>query len=163
MERRSVVSWVAGVVLAAALGVAGWAAFLRPDANECYACNRPVHAHSRTAATAGGRSRTFCCPACALSLRQQAGTPVTITSLTSYLTGRPLAPEDAYAVVGSSVNMCSHAQEVVDADKQPAGLLYDRCAPSIIAFASRAEADRFSREHGGEVTPFREVAAGASR
>ena len=144
MERRR---WL--VLFGAALG-AGCQAFRYTDAAECYACQRPIHEHSKTIAFENGHSRVFCCPACALSEYAQTGKPVTITRLTSYLTGEPLIPESAYVVKGSDVNMCIRTQDIVNADKRPADLQYDRCAPSLYAFAQQSEAARFAREHGGE-------------
>ena len=153
---------MAAVVIAIALGYAGWG--FRPLAGEtCYACNRPVHGHSKTVALANGRSRLFCCPACALSQHEQAGKPVKITRLTAFLTGEPLSPEDAYLVQGSDMNMCTMKQTMLEADKQHAELQYDRCAPSLLAFARRDEAVQFAREHGGRVESFREIAAAFSK
>jgi hypothetical protein len=84
---------------------------------------------------------------------------VRVTELTAFLTGAKLSPNDAYVVKGSDVNMCAHAHELIDADKRPSEMLYDRCSPSLIAFAQEKEAIEFSREHGGTVHAFREVAA----
>ncbi|HWA16777.1 MAG TPA: nitrous oxide reductase accessory protein NosL, partial [Gemmatimonadales bacterium] len=72
-------------------------------------------------------------------------------------------PASAYVVRGSDLNMCTRTQEVVDSDKHPAGLHYDRCAPSLIAFARRHEAARFAREHGGEVLRFPDAAAALAK
>lgn len=150
---------LASVLAGAALGYSGWRNFRSSEPEECYACRRSIHAHSKTVAFADGRSRLFCCPACALSQHEQTGKPVTITRLTSLLTGEPLVPENAYLVRGSDVNMCIHEREIIDADKRPADLQYDRCSPSLNAFAQRSEAAQFAKQHGGEVLPFREVAA----
>ena len=146
-------------VLALAVGYAGWGAYLRTQPEQCYACQRPIHAHSRTVASAKGSSRLFCCPACALSEQRQEGKAVRVTELTAFLSGAKLSPNDAYVVKGSDVNMCAQAHEMIDADKRPAEVHYDRCAPSLLAFAQEREAIQFSREHGGTVHPFREVAA----
>ena len=159
MERRV---WFVGltVVLAVlALGYAGWTTFAHADADQCYACKRPIHAHSKTVAFTDGRSRLFCCPACALSQQQQTGKPISITQLTSFLTGKALSPDNSFVVKASDVNMCEHKKELIDADKRPADLRYDRCAPSLIAFAERSDAVQFAREHGGEVMPFSQAAA----
>lgn len=159
VQRRA---WFAGLVCVLAvlaLGYAGWKTFARADADQCYACQRPIHAHSRTVALVDGHPRFFCCPACALSQHQQMGEPVRITELTSFLTGKTLSPDNAYLVRASDVNMCERTREVLDSDKQPADLQYDRCAPSLLAFAQRSEAVRFAREHGGEVMPFSQAAA----
>lgn len=158
MGNRPWFAWAVCLFVALGIGYAGWTAFSRPD-EQCYACNRPIHAHSKTVATIGGKSRLFCCPACALSQHEQAGKPVAITALTSYSTGKALSPDRAYVVRGSNVNMCETKREIIGQDNRPADLRYDRCAPSLIAFGSREEAAAFTREHGGEVRPFREIAA----
>jgi hypothetical protein len=157
MERRR---WL--VLFGAALGQS-CQVFRSSDATECYACKRPIHEHSKTVAFENGHSRIFCCPACALSEHEQTGKPITITRLTSYLTGEPLTPESAYVVRGSDVNMCIRTQDIVSADKRPADLRYDRCAPSLYAFAQQSEATRVAKEHGGEVMLFPKAAAAFSR
>ena len=83
--------------------------------------------------------------------------------MTSFLTGRPISPNGAYLVRGSNVNMCTTTQAIINADKRDAGMVYDRCAPSLIAFASRAEAADFARAHGGTVMPFQEAASALAR
>ena len=146
-------------VVALGVGYAAWRGYLRTQPEQCYACQRPIHAHSRTVALAKGSSRLFCCPACALSEQRQEGKAVRVTELTAFMSGAKLSPNDAYVVRGSDVNMCAQAHEMIDADKRPAEIHYDRCAPSLLAFAQEREAIQFSREHGGTVLPFREVAA----
>ena len=95
MERRSWFGAFIGVLVLAILGYAGWRTFSYSNADECYACKRPIHAHSKTVAVANGRARLFCCPACALSEHAQAGKPIRVTQLTSFLDGKALAPESA--------------------------------------------------------------------
>ena len=154
---------VAIIAVVAALGYLGYRAFRGAQPEMCYACQRPIHAHSRTVAVVKGHQRLFCCPACALSEHEQEGQPVRIAELTSILTGAKLSPNDAYVVKGSDVNMCAHAHEMIDADKRPAGVLYDRCSPSLLAFGQRSEAVQFAHEHGGEVLAFKEVMAASGR
>ena len=163
MQRRV---WFAGLVCVLAvlaLGYTGWKSFAHTDADQCYACNRPIHAHSKTVAFIGGRSRLFCCPACALSQHQQTGKPIRVTQLTAFPTGKALSPDNAYVVRASDLNMCERTKELVDGDKRAADLRYDRCAPSLIAFAERSDAVQFAREHGGEVMPFSQAAAALTK
>src|ERR1039457_5751602 len=119
MERRSWFAAVIGVAVLAILGYAGLRTFGYSNADECYACKRPIHAHSKTVAVVNGHRRLFCCPACALSQHEQAGKPVEGTQLTSFPTGKALSPEDAYLVKGSNVNMCERTQGLIDNDKRP--------------------------------------------
>jgi hypothetical protein len=137
---------IAGVVLVILLGIL--LLEVRGTSEVCYACQRGVHAHSKTVAEAGGRAHLFCCPACALSQHAK------ITGLTSFATSAALAPDNAWVVRGSDVNMCVRTQELIGADKRAADLRYDRCLPGILAFARREEAARFAAEHGGEVLRF---------
>ena len=153
--------WLAlfAIVVVGVAAYLGWRVYQGTQPEQCYACQRAIHAHSRTVATDKGRSRLFCCPACALSEQRQEGKAVRVTELTAFLSGAKLSPDDAYVVKGSDVNMCSQAHEMIDADKRGADVHYDRCAPSLLAFAKEREAIEFAREHGGTVLPFRDVAA----
>jgi len=157
-SRRFVVFAIASVA-ALAVGYAGWRVYLKTQPEQCYACQRPIHVHSRTVAIDNGSARFFCCPACALSEQRQEGRPVRVTELTAFSSGMRLSPNNAYVVKGSDVNMCTTVHKLVDADRRRAALDYDRCAPSLLAFAQESEALQFSQEHGGTVLPFRKVAA----
>ncbi len=159
MQARTWMSSVALILCVLGLAYAGWRSVQRTEAGNCYVCNRPVHAHSKTVALVNGHPKTFCCPACALSEHGQEGKPVTLTRLTEYLTGKELAPDQAYIVRGSDVNPCVQNEGLVDADKQPAALHFDRCRPGMLSFARLDEAARFAREHGGQVLAFKELRA----
>src|ERR1035438_2656647 len=59
MQRRV---WFAGLVCVLAvlaLGYTGWKSFAHADVDQCYACKRPIHAHSKTVAFIGGGFRVF--------------------------------------------------------------------------------------------------------
>ena len=150
-------SALAIVVVAVGLGYAAFNAYRRSQPELCYASQRPVHAQTRTVAMVGGRPRVFCCPACALTEREQEGKPVQITELTDFLTGAKLSPAEAIVVKSSDVNMCARMKGFMSEEKRVADVRYDRCSPSILAFAHRTDARQFAREHGGEVVPFSEI------
>jgi len=160
METRHWFLGFLAVVVALGLGYLGFKQFRYSNPTECYACKRPIHAHSRTAAFVNGRSRLFCCPACAFSEHEQGKEPVRVTQLASFFTGVALSPDEAYIVKGSDVNMCARDRAMIDGDKRPAMLQYDRCLPSMYAFPERNQAALFAREHGGQVIPFRQLEAG---
>lgn len=152
--------WAVGLVMAAivaGLVFMGYEAYARPNADLCFACRRMVHPEMRTIAVVNGHARIFCCPACALSEHEQVGRPVRVTEVTGFLTGARLAPDNTFVVRGSDVNMCARKRELLDADKRRAGMQYDRCLPSMLAFRMRSDAEEFAREHGGEVLPFRRI------
>ena len=45
----------------------------------------------------------------------------------------------------------------VSGDKQPMHVHFDRCSPSLLAFAKREAAEAFMREHGGRMVRFSEL------
>lgn len=144
------------VVLVLALGL-GYAALrmTRTSREEvCQACGRAIHAKMRTVAYVGSKREIFCCPTCALSAGAQSHEPVRFLQVTDYETAHALRPADAYAVEGSDVIPCVRLHDMLNRDGQPVPMRFDRCAPSIIAFADRSVAERFAADHGGEVGAF---------
>jgi hypothetical protein len=158
MTRSGWVTGIAAVAAVAALAASGWRVLESRDSSLCRVCERPVHGNTRAQAVVGGSSRPYCCPACALSEHMQSGLPAEVVLLTDFDTGRPLAPKDAVVVRGSDVRSCSHAATPIAEDKRRIEMIYDRCSPSLLAFASRAAAERFAASHGGEVVEFRTLA-----
>ena len=148
---------LAVVAIGLGLGYTALKVYRGSQPESCYACQRPIHQHSRTVAFVNGRPKIFCCPACALSEHAQEGKPIRVTELTSFLTGAKLPANEAFVVKGSNVNMCVTTDWVIGAEKQPAHVTYDRCAPSLIAFGQQSEALEFAMEHGGQVFPFSEI------
>ena len=61
------------------------------------------------------------------------------------------------AVEGSDVIPCVRSHEMLNRDGQPVPMEFDRCSPSIIAFANRSVAERFAADHGGKVDAFLQV------
>ena len=159
MRAKGYFAVFAAVLIAAGLGYAAFRVYRTSQPEQCYACTRAIHAHMRTIAIVNGRTKVFCCPACTLSEHEQEGKPIRITELTAFLTGEKLSPAEAFIVKGSDVNMCAQKREVVDEEKWPADLHYDRCSPSMLAFKQRSEALAFVRQHGGQILPFTEIAA----
>ena len=154
MSKTKLFSATIALILVA---VAGYAVFeyqrqARENAeNVCQICWRPVHDSMLTVGEVSGEEKRFCCPACALTTAQQSGQPVRLTRLTDFNTNQPLDPKAAFLVRGSDVNLDMHSQPLVDQEKRPVPVHFDRCTPSILAFRSREEAQAFLKEHGGEL------------
>ena len=145
MKRRR--TWVgAAFILAVVLGLgyAGLRTWRSSEAQLCQVCSRPIHSHTRTIGLVGSRRESFCCPACALTTHDQSGRAVKIVELTDYATNSALEPGKAYLVRGSDVNTCAQQHGPVDSDKQPTMVHFDRCAPSLLAFARREAGGRRS-------------------
>jgi hypothetical protein len=158
--RRTAVSVLLSILLLTGIAYAAWRFIHSRDDRMCMACQRPIHGNSRTVASVDGQKGSYCCPACALSEHMQSGRPVEVISLTDHATGKPIEPANAYVVYGSSHNACTHHQpKQASSDKRPLEAHFDRCSPSILAFATRDLAAAFARENGGRVLPFGELAA----
>jgi hypothetical protein len=156
---RSALLVLTVLVLISGISYAGWKYVHKRESHTCAACQRVVHEHTRTVAVADGKQRGYCCPACALSQHRQTGKAVAVLSLTDYSTGARLSPDNAVLVRGSDVNSCAHHPVAAGLDKQPIETHFDRCSPSVLAFNSKAQADAFAREHGGQVLRFSDFAA----
>lgn len=153
---------VALVVFAVALGWLGWMIYAPSLVQSCDACDRPLHSQTRTVALVDNRREVFCCPACALTTRQT-GKVVKVSELSDYETGKPLAPRDAYVVAGSAVNLCVRKSALMGLDKRIIPLVFDRCNPSVIAFALQEAAGKLSQEQGGTLRRFEELEASHQR
>ena len=150
MNRRALLAGFS-LLLVVAAGFGAWRTISHRAQESCQACARPIHSHSRTVAMVDGERRWFCCPSCAFSEHSQSGARVTIVELTDYLTGAKIAPEEAYIVRESDVNPCLEHKPALSEAKQPLHLHFDRCVPSLLAFADQQQAMSFAREHGGRV------------
>ena len=122
--------------------------------DSCRVCQRHLHAGSQVVALKQGRKEAFCCPTCAVTLGSQAGQAVTVVELTDFETGSRIAPDAAYVVQGSDINLCLQHPMLTDSQKQPASMQFDRCSPSVLAFSSQEAAEAFRQEHGGRLLPF---------
>ena len=119
---------------------------MAPPHGYCPICQRHEHGDSVVKLQVKGEGVIeACCLSCALSYGRQTSKPVTIVSVTNHETGKPLAPDSATFVVGSDVSPCTHDAQQLRIEGEALPVQWDRCLPSILAFASRASADAFQR------------------
>jgi hypothetical protein len=120
----------------------------------CRICEREIHPGVRADLTlVSGRQVAACCPRCALHYRQRDGDAVRAIEVTDRAGGRRLPIESAFLVEGSDETPCLQHPPILDETRTPMHLCYDRCMPSLIAFASAAAAQAFVEEHGGVLHP----------
>jgi len=159
MKHRAV--WVAALALAVALGLAApravrwWTA---PPPGYCPICMRHEHGDSVVRVKVEGEAPfDACCLSCALSFERQTAKPLSIVSVTNHETGKPLDPEAATFVLGSDVSPCTHDTHQLRLEGEALPVQWDRCLPSILAFASRQSAESFRAQHGGRLRSFQEL------
>ena len=164
MARKSASIGLA-ILLAAviAVGYASWTIYRDNRTEYCEFSARHVHAQTKAVAMVNGEEKVFCCPACAFTLRAQTGQSVNFLELTDYETARPLAPEGAFVVLGSEVNMCVTQHMLLDENRQAAPMDFDRCMPSLVAFARKEAAEHFLQVHDGTLISFQELTSDSNR
>jgi hypothetical protein len=116
----------------------------------------------RTVAKTDGRTIQACCVRCVLTVAQQTGKEVQFLSVNDYDTGKQLAPDKAFYVDGSQVEVCSTPQVKPGEEMVPSERVYDRCAPSVIAFANEDKARAFIAQHGGSLKKLNELVSEAA-
>jgi len=111
----------------------------------------------------GGEQRT-CCPRCAShAVAEARGRSVVRLMARDFSTGEEVDAHAALFVDGSDFEHCKAPKEQRAAASCCRVLEYDRCLPSLIAFKTRADAERFSSEHGGVIRSFEELRFGQRR
>jgi hypothetical protein len=154
-----VIGLVVLVALAGAIGYFGWRTYTTSEHPVCQVCERPLHDHSRTVAIVDGKTReSFCCPTCAATAARQNGERLQFVELTDFVSGATLAPQEAILVRGSDVNPCLEEHALIHGDKQAAQMDFDRCSPSILAFADVNLAEEFIGKHGGTLVSIDDIA-----
>ncbi len=146
------------LVLATCLCLA--AAGCSASASTCPQCGRPECRNlSFTVQLRGGDEVRTCCPRCGLHYLAHEHPEVAALRVRDFLTARSLDASRAIFVEGSDVAPCCRAEGPPPRDPTGAGLkpVYDRCLPSLLAFASRADAEAFAREHGGRLKTFADL------
>lgn len=159
MRFRPIIVAILAIAFISAAGLGAWTYVRAREKHDCAACKRPIHQHSLTTAIVNGKQSGYCCPACALSDRLHFGARVRVTSLTDHNTGDRVAPDRAWVVRGSDLNMCARMASEPRPDKHRMEAHYDRCSPGLVAFSTESAAASFVREHGGQIVRFATLTA----
>jgi hypothetical protein len=150
------------LVLTVLLLAAGVAACRWWRAESCSQCGRDECKNlTFTIELEGAAFVRTCCPRCALRYIQEKRPVVVSLAVREFETAAPLDARKALYVEGSDVHPCTHDVRSTPTDERGCCLetVYDRCEPSLIAFASVAGAEAFAREHGGFVRSFDALAS----
>jgi hypothetical protein len=108
-----------------------------------------------------GTAVQTCCPRCALHYLAGQHPPVASFAVRDFDTAGRIDATRAYYVEGSDVAPCSASDGPPPQDERGCCMktVYDRCLPSLLAFASRSKAETFAREHGGTIKTFADLQA----
>jgi len=107
---------------------------------------------------ADGTEEHCCCPRCGLHFRLRRSGQVRSELATDYKSGERIDPASALFVEGSALMTCCAAAPMKRDEPQKAvELIWDRCLPSLVAFAARSEAQDFQRRYGGRIVTYPEA------
>lgn len=112
---------------------------------------------------ANGKTLDTCCPRCGLeylhAINQQART----MAATDFNNGKWVDAAQAVYVMGSDVSHCSMNEAQRDAYGCCYYKSFDRCEPSVLAFASKEEAQAFTKLHNGRLLDYEDLRAEVER
>lgn len=130
------------------------------DHEVCAVCGRPeCRALVFSIHLEDGKTVRACCPRCGLHYIETTHAKVASLTARDFQTARAIDATQAIYVDGSDVTPCMSMGSTAPKDDY-GGVprpVYDRCTPSLIAFASREDARRFADVHGGMLRTFDEV------
>ena len=164
MNGKNLLIGSVALVLVAALA-ATWFLLLERPPEICELSERRIHENMRTVVRIDGHKVHACCPRCPMTVARQTGAKVEFVRVTDYVTSRALNPKDAFYVSESRITVCRAPRIKLDEARTPYVQLFDRCGPSLLAFALADEARAFMAENGGSLKRLpdlmREMAAGS--
>ena len=106
-----------------------------------------------------GKVVQTCCPRCGLHYLADQRPEITSLGVKDFDTAKRLDATAAFYVEGSDVHPCSAMAGPAPMDERGCCMktVYDRCLPSVLAFASKGKAEAFADDHGGSVRTFAEL------
>lgn len=160
LPQRIVAIRLAVLVLAAlfAMGCDRLESWLHPE--QCALSGRPIRAGMGAEVRIDGRENSVqaCCLRCAITFAQQTGQKIRVLSVTDYVSHNQVRPDRAFYLSQSSVAPCSGPRVAVPASRREASSqVWDRCMPSVIAFADSDVALQFQKDAGGFLKSFAEL------
>ena len=157
MNSRRIILAVIFLIVAGA-ATFGWFRFVaHPTPVACGYCNRSLHANSMVTAEIAGKRTQACCARCAISEANQQHKPIQLIEVHDYRTGKGISPAGASFVEGSRVTVCEHDMANMGEHKDMPDMVFDRCSPGTLAFASKEDADAFVAQNGGAVLSFNQL------
>jgi hypothetical protein len=106
-----------------------------------------------------GKVVETCCPRCGLHYLESTHQQARKMEATDFATGQWVDAATAVYVSGSDMHPCAEIQSMRDPQGCCLMKTYDRCLPSLVAFAAKEQATAFQKSHGGQLVGFQAVSA----
>jgi hypothetical protein len=137
----------------------GWIATGNPV---CFVCQRPLHpSQTFVVLSQNGREHRACCPRCGLRfVIESNGKP---SQATDFSNGKLIPAESAFYLEGSDLMQCCGSTTM----RADAGIVcethYDRCLPSLVAFATLPNARAYQQKYSGRLLDLAEARTSVAR
>jgi hypothetical protein len=142
--------------LAALAGYLVWAGRIAGGKPVCDVCKRGLHAEtSFRIARPDGSIQSVCCPRCGLAAVIQNGGRV--LDVVDSTTKKRISAAEAIYLEGSDIMECCTDTGFRSDEGSYRKIEYDRCMPSLLAFARREDAEAVRQKHDGRIIDFEEA------
>jgi nitrous oxide reductase accessory protein NosL len=125
------------------------------DKGECPFCNVRMPHDARVMVLVEGESKPkmACSITCVLHYERATGKKIKFLRVSDFYSGNFLNPGEAFYVIGSDVNPFDKYlhSNLLSQSRTPIYMDWNRYTPTVLAFASREDAEKFQRDHGGRV------------
>jgi hypothetical protein len=150
------------VCVAALLGYYVWAGKIAGGKPVCEVCKRVIHTEtSFKIVHPDGSMKAVCCPRCGLAaVIQNGGRALEAVDFTSK---KSIPAAEAIYLEGSDIMECCSDTGFRSNEGAYQEIEYDRCMPSLLAFARREDAEIVRLKHGGRIISFEEARQSVAR
>jgi len=147
---------LAAVCLAALFGYLVWEGRIAGGKPVCAVCKRVIQTEtSFRIARPDGSMQAVCCPRCGLAaVIQNGGRSFDAVDFT---TKKRVGAAEAIYLEGSDIMECCMSTGFRSDAGAYQKMEYDRCMPSLLAFARREDAEMVRQKHGGNILSFEEA------
>jgi hypothetical protein len=147
---------LAVICLAALLGYFVWTGRIAGGKPVCEVCKRVIQTEtSFRIARPDGSMRAVCCPRCGLAAVIQNGGRV--LEAVDFSSKKRIRAAEAIYLEGSDIMECCSSTGFRSHEGSYQEMDYDRCMPSLLAFARRGDAEMVRQKHGGNILGFEEA------
>ena len=158
MRTKPILIGVAAVlaVIGVALMAYRWGVPRQPAL--CQVCGRPILPETAYRMETAHGTIKACCPRCAMHDMIDHPGMVRRAWATDFDSRRMIPAETAYYDEGGAVQYCTRGHDPME--RGPEGVsqrVYDRCLPTLVAFATRDEAEAYRQQHGGRILSYQEA------
>ncbi len=144
------------ICLAVLLGYFVWAGRIAGGKPVCEVCKRRIQTEtSFRIERMDGSMRAVCCPRCGLTAVIHHGGRA--LDAVDFTTKKQIAAAEAIYLEGSDIMECCTNTGFRSDEGAYQKMEYDRCMPSLLAFARREDAEVVRQKHGGKILSFEEA------